>query len=73
MIKTVCDRCGGEKETKHYTFPMLNEYYTRNRKGEKLTCFFKYEDIEVDLCRECELILANVISDCINKGKENEY
>lgn len=68
----VCDRCGGEKETKHYVFPMLNEYYVQNR-GKKLASFFKHEDVEVDLCRECELILANVITACIDKGKENEY
>lgn len=45
MIKTVCDRCGSEKETKHYVFPMLNEYYAQNR-GKKLASFFKYEDIQ---------------------------
>lgn len=70
MIKTVCDRCGSEKETKHYIFPMLNEYYVQNRGKKKLASFFKCKDVEVDLCRECELILANVITACIDKGKE---
>nr|DAG20745.1 MAG TPA: hypothetical protein [Caudoviricetes sp.] len=69
MIKIVCDRCGGEKETKHYVFPMLNEYYVQNR-GIKLASFFRYEDREIDLCSECELILANVITACIDKEKE---
>lgn len=69
MIKIVCDRCGGEKETKHYVFPMLNEYYAQNR-GIKLASFFKYEDREIDLCSKCELILANIITACIDKEKE---
>lgn len=69
MIKTVCNRCGSEKETKHYVFPMFKEYYVQNR-GKKLASFFKCEDVEVDLCRECELILASVITACIDKGKE---
>lgn len=70
MIKTVCDRCGSEKETKHYIFPMLNEYYVQNRGKKNQPPFFKCKDVEVDLCRECELILANVITACIDKGKE---
>lgn len=69
MIKIVCDRCGGEKETKHYVFPMLNEYYAQNR-GIKLASFFRCEDREIDLCSKCELILANVITACIDKEKE---
>ena len=69
MIKIVCDRCGGEKEIKHYVFPMLNEYYVQNR-GKKLASFFKCEDVEVDLCKECELILANVITARIDGEKE---
>lgn len=69
MIKTICDRCGNEKGTKHYVFPMLNTYYAQNR-GRKLASFSRYEDVEVDLCRECELILANVITACIDEEKE---
>ena len=48
---------------------MLNEYYAQNR-GKKLASFFKYEDVGVDLCRECELILANVITARIDGEKK---
>ena len=61
MTKTVCDICGKhEGLMRHCSVPMYRKY-TMEKQGIKLGEFTQAETVEIDLCNEHWLAIADFI------------
>lgn len=61
MTKTVCDICGKHDGLmRHCTVPMYRKY-TMEKQGTKLGEFTQVETVEVDLCNNHWIALADFI------------